>query len=142
MYEAERTADRSELTGGLDNDRVRQRIIRFAFYDAGTAALGYEPPWGALTGVRPVKLPTRWMADGMTPEQAKETFIEDYRVTPGRAELAMDCAVASLSVKQALRPDELSLYIGNRLGRFIKVIIHIPFYFIGWAVTTTYKYNV
>ena len=112
VYEGSRTAERSELTGGLDDDRVRQRIIRFAFYDAGTAALGYEPPWGALTGVRPVKLPTRWMADGMTPEQAKETFIGEYRVTPGRAELAMDCAVASLSVKQALQPDELSLYIG------------------------------
>ena len=112
VYEAERTADAAELTGGLDDDRVRQRIIRFAFYDAGTAALGHEPPWGALTGVRPVKLPTRWMADGMTQEQAKASFIEEYRVSPGRAELAMDCAAASLSVKQALLPDELSLYIG------------------------------
>ncbi len=112
VYEAERTAHKAELTGGLDDDRVRQRIIRFAFYDAGVAALGHEPPWGALTGVRPVKLPTRWMADGMTPEQARDTFIEEYRVTPGRAALAMDCAVASLSVKQALLPDELSLYVG------------------------------
>ncbi len=112
VYEAERTADVAELTGGLDDDRVRQRIIRFAFYDAGVAALGHEPPWGALTGVRPVKLPTRWMVDGMTPEQAKSTFIEEYRVTPSRADLAMDCAVASLSVKQALQSDELSLYIG------------------------------
>ena len=112
VYEAERTADAAELTGGLDDDRVRQRIIRFAVYDAGVAALGHEPPWGALTGVRPVKLPTRWMLDGMTAAEAKQTFIEEYRVTPGRAELAMDCADASLSVKRALRSDELSLYIG------------------------------
>jgi len=112
VYEAERTADAAELTGGLDNDRVRQKIIRFAVYDAGVAALGYEPPWGALTGVRPVKLPTRWMLDGMTAEEAKQTFVEEYRVTPGRAKLAMDCAEASLSVKRSLRSDELSLYIG------------------------------
>ena len=112
VYEARRTAPAAGLDGGLDHDRVRQRIIRFAFYDAGAAALGYEPPWGALTGVRPVKLPTRWMAGGMTAEQAREAFIEEYRVTPGRADLAMDCAVASLSVKQALLPDEISLYIG------------------------------
>ena len=112
VYGAERTADAAELTGGLDDDRVRQRIIRFAFYDAGTAALGHEPPWGALTGVRPVKLPTRWMADGMTPELAKETFIKEYRVTPARADIAMDCAEAALSVKQSLQPDELSLYVG------------------------------
>ena len=112
VYEAERTADAAELIGGLDDDRVLQRIIRFAVYDAGVAALGFEPPWGALTGVRPVKLPTRWMLDGMTPDEAKKTFVEEYRVTPGRAELAMDCAEASLSVKRALRSDELSLYIG------------------------------
>ena len=65
VCEAERFASVAELTGGLDDDRVRQRIIRFAFYDAGIAALGHEPPWGALTGVRPVKLPTRWMSDGI-----------------------------------------------------------------------------
>jgi oxygen-independent coproporphyrinogen-3 oxidase len=112
VFDAERTASTAELIGGLDDDRVRQRIIRFAFYDAGAAALGYEPPWGALTGVRPVKLPTRWMADGMTPEQAREEFINEYRVTPSRADLAMDCAVASLSVKQSLADDELSLYVG------------------------------
>ena len=112
VYETTRSAHKGELTGGLDDDRVRQRIIRFAFYDAGVAALGYEPPWGALTGVRPVKLPTRWMADGMTPDEAKKQFVEEYRVTPSRADLAMDCAVASLSVKQSLRSDELSLYIG------------------------------
>lgn len=112
VCEAERSASVAELTGGLDDDRVRQRIIRFAFYDAGIAALGHEPPWGALTGVRPVKLPTRWMADGMTAEQAKNLFIEEYRVTPSRADLAMDCALASLSVKQSLKNDELSLYIG------------------------------
>ena len=112
VCEAERSASVAELTGGLDDDRVRQRIIRFAFYDAGIAALGHEPPWGALTGVRPVKLPTRWMADGMTAEQAKNLFIEEYRVTPSRADLAMDCALASLSVKQSLKDDELSLYIG------------------------------
>ena len=109
---ASRSASRSELIGGLDDDRVLQRIIRFAFYDAGVAALGHEPPWGALTGVRPVKLPTRWMADGMTPDEARALFIEEYRVTPSRADLAMDCATDSLSVKQALQPDELSLYIG------------------------------
>ena len=36
-----------------------QHALKMAFYQAGTALLGGEPPWGALTGVRPVKLPTR-----------------------------------------------------------------------------------
>ncbi len=111
-FEGTRTASSAELTGGLADDRVRQRILRFAFYDAGVAALGHEPPWGALTGVRPVKLPTRWMSGGMTAEQAEVQLTGLYRVSPGRAELAMDCAEAALKVKHSLREGELSLYIG------------------------------
>ena len=111
-YSAVQAAPVSELTGGLADDRVRQRILRLAFYDAGVQALGQEPAWGALTGMRPVKLPTRWMASGASPEEARTILTEEYRVSAGRADLAMDCAAAALAVKQALRPDELSLYLG------------------------------
>ena len=102
----------SALTGGEGDERVRRRLVGMAFYQAGTAALGREPPWGALTGVRPVKLPTRWMAAGASPEEARAILTGRYRVSPGRADLAMDCAAAALAVKQTLSPDELSLYLG------------------------------
>ena len=112
VYEAERSEPETNLTGGLEDDRVRQRVIRLAFYDAGVAALGQEPPWGALTGVRPVKLPTRQMVAGDTPEQARDTLTGLYRVSPSRADLAMDCAHAALSVIRSLEPKQLSLYVG------------------------------
>ncbi|MBO5797895.1 MAG: coproporphyrinogen dehydrogenase HemZ, partial [Clostridia bacterium] len=44
--------------------RVLQNTIRLCFYDAAVSCLGGEPPWGALTGVRPVKIPTRDMLAG------------------------------------------------------------------------------
>ena len=105
-------ADRAELTGGLEDDRVRQRILRLALYDAGVQALGQEPPWGALTGVRPVKIPTRRLAAGFTREEAKRELTDLFRITEGRAELAMECAEAALEVKKSLAGDGLSLYIG------------------------------
>ena len=111
-YTGLRRADKGELTGGLTDDRVRQRILRLAFYDAGVAALGQEPPWGALTGVRPVKLPTRVLAAGGSREQAKARLTQLYRVSEGRAELAMECADAALAVQKHLMPRGLSLYIG------------------------------
>ena len=49
---------------------VVQHALKMAFYQAGCALLGQEPPWGALTGVRPVKLPTRAMLAGATAEEA------------------------------------------------------------------------
>jgi oxygen-independent coproporphyrinogen-3 oxidase len=83
-----------------------------AFYQAGVEILGHEPPWGALTGVRPVKLPTRSMKNGASPEEAQRELEEKYRVSPVRSELAVDCAKASLAVERSLKPDEISLYIG------------------------------
>ena len=46
---------------------VIQHALKLAFYRAGTALLGVQPPWGALTGVRPVKLPTWAMLAGVSP---------------------------------------------------------------------------
>ncbi|MDY4179990.1 MAG: coproporphyrinogen dehydrogenase HemZ [Pseudoflavonifractor sp.] len=96
----------------LSRDRVCQRILKLAFYRAGVQVLDREPPWGALTGVRPVKIPTRAMERGLSPEEAERELRETYYVSPGRSALAMDCARASLKAKKSLRPDEVSLYIG------------------------------
>ena len=89
-----------------------QHALKMAFYQAGTEILGQEPPWGALTGVRPVKLPTRCMLAGGTPEQAQAELEEEYRVSSLRAQLAVDCAQASLAVDREVREDQVSLYIG------------------------------
>ena len=89
-----------------------QHALKLAFYRAGTALLGYEPPWGALTGVRPVKLPTRALLAGASPRQAQAELEREYRVSPPRARLAVDCAQASVEVQRSLRPGQVSLYIG------------------------------
>ena len=102
----------SELTDKRAEDRALQRILKLAFYRAGTAALGREPPWGALTGVRPVKIPARAMEGGATPAQAERLLREVYRVSPDRRRLAMDCAAYSLAAKGGLKGDEVSLYVG------------------------------
>ena len=111
-YRAARRCRVSELTDKLSADRALQRILKLAFYDAGTAALGREPPWGALTGVRPVKIPAKAMAAGATPAQAERLLRDTYRVSPDRRRLAMDCAGASLAAQRSLADGEVSLYVG------------------------------
>lgn len=86
--------------------------VRLSFYQAGVQALGKEPPWGALTGVRPVKLPTRDMKRGLTRTEAGQRLEQIYRVSHRRAELALDCAQASLAAQAALNEHEVSLYVG------------------------------
>ncbi len=86
--------------------------LKQAFYKAGTALLGHELPWGSLTGVRPVKLPTKAMLAGKTAKQAEKELRQEYHVSAPRAALAVECAKAALSVNRTLSRDSLSLYIG------------------------------
>ena len=74
--------------------------------------LRQEPPWGALTGVRPVKLPTRTMKAGGSYQQAVEELVQVYRVSPVRAELAADCANSSIAAGTLLADNQVSVYIG------------------------------
>lgn len=89
-----------------------QHALKLAFYKAGTALLGTQPPWGALTGVRPVKLPTRSMLAGQTEKQAEVELRKGYFVSPDRAKLAVDCARASVEAQRSLKEGEVSLYVG------------------------------
>ena len=89
-----------------------QHALKLAFYKAGTALLGTQPPWGALTGVRPVKLPTRALLAGSTPKQAQKELEKEYFVSPDRAKLAVDCARASVAAQRSLKEGEVSLYVG------------------------------
>ena len=117
-WEGRRAAGTSEFPAGELNGapervyHVVQHALKLAFYQAGTALLSAAPPWGALTGVRPVKLPTRALLAGAGPEQAREELEREYFVTPARAKLAVDCAKASVNALRSLRPQEISLYIG------------------------------
>ena len=89
-----------------------QRALKQAFYNAGSALLGHDLPWGSLTGVRPTKLPTRALWEGATPAQARKELEKTYRVSPLRSALAVDCAGHSVAAKRALKNDEVSLYVG------------------------------
>ncbi len=98
--------------GRVERDRVLQRVVKNAFYRAGVQALGREPPWGGLTGVRPVKLPTRALEQGATRRQADRLLRDLYRVSAPRRALALDCAQATLAATRTLAPEDVSLYVG------------------------------
>ncbi|MCC8122550.1 MAG: coproporphyrinogen dehydrogenase HemZ [Oscillospiraceae bacterium] len=93
-------------------EQLRRQIVQMAFYRAGVAAKGEAPPWGAMTGVRPVKIPTKAMQRGATPRQADALLRDVYRVSPKRRALALSCARESLRALGQLSPREISLYVG------------------------------
>lgn len=101
-----------EGTDAVTENRLRRRTLQRALYWASVDCLGVEPPWGMLSGVRPVKLPVRAVQNGASLKEASAQLKTVYRVSDTRRALAMDCAKASLKIKDCLLPNEISLYVG------------------------------
>ncbi len=89
----------------------RRHALGLSFFGAAADALGLTPPWGSLTGVRPTKVALALLREGGR-EHAERELSETYRVTPARRTLAIEAAEAGLRAAEALRPDDISLYVG------------------------------
>lgn len=101
-----------QLTDELTRNRLLQRILKQSFYKAAVACTGVQPPWGALTGIRPAKLASKAMKEGRTEAQTRRLFQNEFFVSPARTELALDAARASLAAERKLKKQDISLYVG------------------------------
>ena len=100
------------LTDELSIHRLLPKILRLAFYRAAERCTGKSLAWGALTGVRPAKLATRLLEEGLSAKSAVSRMKKDFFVSPSRAELCVETAKASLAVKRSLEPQDVCLYVG------------------------------
>ncbi|UOF88801.1 coproporphyrinogen dehydrogenase HemZ [Fodinisporobacter ferrooxydans] len=78
---------------------------------------GEHQPWGILTGVRPLKLVHQMVEQGLPAERIRQQLLQEYLLSPERAELLLEIADIQLQVV----PD---LY---RLDREVSIYIGIPF---------------
>jgi len=107
---SERTAPDPE--DQLKFHREIQKCIKKAYYAAASRATGREAPWGALTGIRPVKIPVRLINEGCSREEAERILREEYFVSPEKAALAIETAEASIRAQKSLEKQDISLYVG------------------------------
>ena len=102
----------SELTDPAETDRRLQGAVKRAFYRAAMGIGLPHKPWGMLTGVRPGKLMTPLLAQGMTDEQAARYFERHYDVAPARAALVVRTAHATQRAMESLGSKDVCLYVG------------------------------
>lgn len=88
----------------------RELVLARLLYAALCRVTGQQPPWGVLTGVRPVRL-CRNLREMMLDEQAKATLREKYLVGERKA----DCLVRICDIQKkwlsGMQPREFSLYV-------------------------------
>ena len=100
------------LTGGdYEREGQRRHALGLSFFGAAKEVLGIEPLWGSLTGVRPTKVALALLKEGGR-EYADRELGETYSVTPSRRRLAIEAAEAGQKAAAALRPNDISLYVG------------------------------
>ena len=96
--------DRLEFT--LEGDtKTDKNKLKAQIYDRLSELTGQRPPWGTLTGVRPVKLA------GMLTDPYRE-FTEDYRVSSDKAKELVD--IYNYQQEKLGKPSENSagIYVG------------------------------
>lgn len=72
---------------------------------------GITPPWGLMTGIRPVKKVTELMAQGATKAQIEKILSERYELSAKKLSLAYETAVNQLPIVQSIDRSAASLYV-------------------------------
>jgi len=111
-YRGRAGVDAGRITDELSRSKYLQRIIKLSFYRAALRSGKEKPVWGALTGIRPGKLLSKLLEDGMSDRAALYSFMRDNDVSRERALLCLHTAHAGLDCARSLLPGDICLYVG------------------------------
>ncbi len=95
----------------MTRDRQRKIAVGHAVLSAAGESLHYRPSWGMLTGVRPSKVATELLLDGMSKTRVRRALTSDYMVIPKKAALATEVALREQQIIGAPDPRDCSVYI-------------------------------
>ena len=95
----------------VSEDKAMKLAIGGAMYKIGSEMFDYRPSWGILTGVRPSKVATEFMSEGNSKTRVKKILTGDYMVTPKKAQLAIDVALAEKEIIGVPKKRDCSVYI-------------------------------
>lgn len=95
----------------IEIKRARKRQVKMALYGLLKKMTGIQPPWGALTGIRPTRLLYEALEDGLDMERAKARLMREFDVSEDRANLL--CEIAEMQQGVRIPPkNSYDLYIG------------------------------
>ncbi len=97
--------------GALVGKRMRKRAVKTACYALMKEVTGTQPPWGALTGIRPTRLYYEQLAQGASPEQAEANLVRLFDLAPEKAALLGEIARAQDGM-MGCEDDAVDVYAG------------------------------
>ncbi len=82
-----------------------------AIFAAGKALLGYIPPWGILTGIRPAKIASGLIYNGNGILKTRRILRDEFFLNPQKAALATTVASTEIKILKKLPTNSCSIYI-------------------------------
>lgn len=112
-FEALLSGTRQQQDVPLNGKPLEKEAFKGFLYLFLTGVFGRTLDWGTLTGIKPVKLAHRLMAQqGLSAEAAARRLSQLYDVSPKKARLAAGMASRELPVVYPLDPKRVSVYLG------------------------------
>ena len=90
----------------------RRRVLKRQLYHALEQVTGIRFPWGSLTGVRPTQMADSILSAAGSPETAIHAMVQDWRVSPAKARLAMETNDAEQAILKRLPAAAYAVYVG------------------------------
>lgn len=99
---------------GITDRIVKKNLLKQLIYHGLSIYTGKKLPWGALTGIRPVKLAMGLLNDGATEDEAAEFIRDVYLVSEEKTALSIDIAKREKKLIEDIHTDGsgYSLYVG------------------------------
>ena len=100
----------ASLASDCDNKDIEYTLCRL-IYELLVKMTGIDPPWGLLTGIRPVKKVVDLIRLGKSENEIYSELGEKYLVSPKKLKLAYDTAVNQLPILERIDRKAVSLYV-------------------------------
>ena len=104
--------DRSFPVDFLDRTETKNELKQ-NFYQILSEITGKKLPWGTLTGIRPTKIPMKFLEEGKTEEEIRTYMQKTYFASDEKIDLSIDIAERELEILKKIDYENgYSLYIG------------------------------
>lgn len=97
------------LSLDLEKETLELSLCRL-LYDVLQEMTSYTPPWGMLTGIRPVRKVIQALDTGMTPAEACDMLQNRYLISDKKMKLALDTALVQKPILPH-SPKEIGFYV-------------------------------
>ncbi|HBB71157.1 MAG TPA: coproporphyrinogen dehydrogenase HemZ [Ruminococcus sp.] len=91
--------------------RTQEHELCRLLYHILSDITGIVPPWGLMTGIRPVKKVTELMQQGLSREDIEDTLTKRYELSPAKLNLAYETAANQLPILDKIDSSAVSLYV-------------------------------